>query len=831
MRNAISAMLTAITVAGALSACGGGSQSPGVDGSANPSNGGDNRRVIAELRWTDYGILHVKADDYEGGGYGYAYGVAEENLCRIAETYITVNGLRSKFFGPDGSWLFSANSTINNNLESDFFFSLLIAEQRVENLLAMDSPNGPKPEARELVRGYVAGYNRYLRDTGVDNLPDARCRGADWVREITELDVYRHVYMLAILASTGVAIEGIAGAQPPVPSSSSSQAPSAQAKPSLSPEEIAAQIAEGWKGVKVGSNAIALAGDATDTGRGMLLGNPHFPWYGAELFYHFHMTIPGELDVIGTGLLGLPLVLNGYNKDLAWAHTVSSAWRFTPYNLKLAPGDPTSYLVDGQPEAMTPWNLSVEVRQADGSMTTAERTLYTTRWGPVFTSLLGLDLFPWTTSEAYAMADANADNFSVINHFFDTGSASSARELNEVLNRNQGLPWVNTLAADRAGDAFYADITATPNVSDDQAASCASQLGVVTSQTLGLPVLDGSRSDCAWATDSDANKPGRIGPSRMPHIYRDDYVANSNDSYWLTHPAEPLEGFSRIIGDERTERRMRTRLGLKMINERLGGTDGLPGNTFSRQQLQDLLFNNRHHAAELWVDQLVTFCRTKPVLNGTNGPVTTGEACDVLAAWDRSNNLDSPGALLFSRFVENGHAANVPTGTASSAQNYAGFWVTPFDANDPVNTPSGLNVLNPQVETSLADTISDLQGAGFELDATLRESQFVRRGDEIIPIHGGHGEYGMYNDIQPTWNPDEGYSDITAGGSFIQVVSFDDDECPDARTILTYSQSTNPDSEHFADQTRLYSQGGWVEAQFCEEEIVDRVTRSLQLIE
>ena len=39
------------------------------------------------------------------------------------------------------------------------------------------SPNGPRPEVRELVRGYAAGYNRYLRETGVGNLPDPACRG------------------------------------------------------------------------------------------------------------------------------------------------------------------------------------------------------------------------------------------------------------------------------------------------------------------------------------------------------------------------------------------------------------------------------------------------------------------------------------------------------------------------------------------------------------------------------------------------------------------------------------------------------------------------------
>jgi acyl-homoserine-lactone acylase len=31
------------------------------------------------------------------------------------------------------------------------------------------------------------------------------------------------------------------------------------------------------------------------------------------------------------------------------------------------------------------------------------------------------------------------------------------------------------------------------------------------------------------------------------------------------------------------------------------------------------------------------------------------------------------------------------------------------------------------------------------------------------------------------------------------------------RSIVTYSQSTDPDSPHFSDMTQLFSQEGWVE--------------------
>ena len=44
---------------------------------------------------------------------------------------------------------------------------------------------------------------------------DPRCQGAPWVRPITEMDAYQRFYQLGLIASQGVAIDGIGGAQPP----------------------------------------------------------------------------------------------------------------------------------------------------------------------------------------------------------------------------------------------------------------------------------------------------------------------------------------------------------------------------------------------------------------------------------------------------------------------------------------------------------------------------------------------------------------------------------------------------------------------------------------
>jgi hypothetical protein len=55
----------------------------------------------------------------------------------------------------------------------------------------------------------------------------------------------------------------------------------------------------------------------------------------------------------------------------------------------------------------------------------------------------------------------------------------------------------------------------------------------------------------------------------------------------------------------------------------------------------------------------------------------------------------------------------------------------------------------------------------------------------------------------------------------VQVVTWRNGQaCPDARTILTYSESTNPDSPFYSDQTKLFSQKKWVRSRFCLKDVV-----------
>ncbi len=763
------------------------------------------------IKRTTGGIPNITSKSFGGVGYGYGYVFAEDNICEMANDYVTVRADRARFFGPDEGYASRGNGVNINNLDSDFFYQRIIDTGKVEELLDRPPPVGPLPIVRKVVKGYVAGYNAYLKKTGVDGITDPACKGAEWVQPITEIDAFRRFYQLGLLASQTVAVDGIAGR-----GAAHAGDDSRERRPevSASEEEMIGELKAEMDENTLGSNAYGLGKEATQNGRGMVLGNPHFPWFGTERFYQAHVRVPGKgFNVSGASLFGVPAVLIGHTQKLAWSHTVSTAFRFTPFELRLVPGSPTTYLVDGQPTQMTSDQVTVDVLQPDGSLQDQSRTLYNTIYGPVFTSLLGLPLFPWTPTTAYAMGDVNDENLRYLNHFFETDKAQSTDELYEILKKYQGIPWVNTIASDSRGKALYADIGAIPAVPNAKAATCNTALGAATTSLLGLPVLDGSRSACNWDEDPDAVAPGTFGPSNEPHLFRDDYVTNSNDSYWLSNPEEPLEGFARIIGDERAERSLRTRLGLKMVQQRIDGTDEYEGKGFTRQQLQDVVFNNRQFAGELWQDQLVAMCEANPTLNGTSGPVNVSEACPILAAWDGRDNLDSPGAVLFRRFASRAMSSPVPVGGPPASP-----FSTPFDANDAVNTPSGLNTSAATVQAALADAVDDLRGAGIPLNATLRDQQFTVRNGEKIPIHGGPGDpIGVFNAISAPWNG-SGFREVQHGSSIVMVTSFTDG-CPDDRSILTYSLSTNPRSPYYADQTRMFSEKEWVDPPFCSGEV------------
>jgi acyl-homoserine-lactone acylase len=774
----------------------------------NDEDGTDTPGESQAIRYTEFGIPHIRASDYDAVGYGAGYAQARDNLCKIERGMLALDGKLSRYFGPDamGTEFVGRGTT---SLASDFYFRSLTESRVVETLAARPAPLGPRDEVRTLVKGFVDGFNAYLGQQ-----PAVECGGADWVRPMQEIDVYRRVYAVELRMGQAFFASSIINAKPPTASSEASRV-------NRGPEAAYAlleNLGDAEQSLP-GSNAIALGREATVSGRGINVANPHLSWTDDMRWWQGQLTLPGHLDVAGAMLIGVPLVVMGHTASVSFSITTAEeARRVVAFELTLAEGSPTTYLVDGVPSEMERRDVVIEVLEPNGTLTTRTNTQYWTPFGPVIGEGSFLPL-SWTAGgdgqpgHAYAIRDGNASSMRMLNTLFAFNHARSSDDVLRAIRETQGVPWWSVLAADSEGNTLFSQIQVLPNVSTEHAVRCNTELGQALLAGAGFAVLDASRSECQLPTDESAIEPGIIGPGtleqpHLPYATGARYFENSNDSHWMPSADVTIEGMPRIVGLERTERSFRTR---GLIRE-LEGQVSAGG--YTREGVEALMFSHRSYAAELAVNDSVKLCRE---LADGKGEASDGEgvdvsgACSVLESWDRRMDTDSRGALLFTRYWSRAFA--------SGWMGETPLFSEPFSLAAPLDTPNTLDTTAPLFARALADAVQELTAAGIPLDAKLGEHQYVERGGKRFPLNGGANELGVVDVMEGTFGPD-GFTRDQYGSTYTHVVAFDGSPCPDAVTLLGYSQAEEPSSPHHDDQTALYSQKQWVTERFCEQAIL-----------
>ncbi len=757
-------------------------------------------KYSAQIKRTSYGVAHITARSFGGLGFGEGYAQAEDHLCTIADQVIKARGERAKHFGAGKG---------GEHLNNDITMKALRIYERGGEFLAKQ----PR-EIQDWYAGFAAGYNRYLEVTGKAKVP-GWCQGADWVFPIAGQDIAAY-QQITLLVTTGFA-GMIASATPPGPASA--EPPTGDGRR----DDFAANL--GFEMPDLASNGWALGKDLAASRKGMLVANPHYPWVGANRFWEKHLVIPGKLNVYGVSLIGGIGVSIGFNKDIAWTHTVSAGKRFTAFSLDLVPGKPTAYRYGNEEREMTRRNVTVEVKQADGTLARQERTVWFSHQGPIV-NVAGIG---WTAKRAVAIRDANMDNAGGTAQWLDMDRARSMKELQAAHEKHQGMPWVNTIATSREGIAWYADSASTPNLSkeaielwrqrrkSDPLAQRFDQQGMV--------LLDGSDPRFEWRNDVGSTKPGIVGYANTPHIERTDYVFNANDSFWIANSKSPLTGaYSPLHGEQNAIRSLRTRNNdLTLSNrspDRPAGSDG----RFSLDEMANAILSNRSLAAELFKDDLASRCEKAKL----------GDACRVLAAWNGRFDLDSRGAVLFREWLSQYQQADF----LGRGKLYA----IDFDPKDPTNTPRGLAEGDLAVE-NLKKAVKVLESRKIALDVPLGELQYADKAGRRMPVHGGDGFIdGLMNmqrngrnttTLEPMDEPklvagsrtltEKGYP-VVHGSSFILALEYTD-KGPHAKAFLTYSQSGDPKSPQFSDQTELFARKQWRPVLFEEKAIAKDVKR------
>ncbi|KPQ28577.1 MAG: putative penicillin acylase [Marinobacter excellens HL-55] len=822
-----------------LSGCNGGS------GGSSSSTESERTPVYqVDIRYTEFGVPHIIANDYGSLGYGAGYDHARNNLCTLSEQLVKLKSQKSRYFGPGER---------SKNILTDVGYKALDYPAQASELFSELSET-----SSELLKGYAAGFNRSLAERAGPMDYPSPCRGAEWVEPITAEDLLAYHLDLAGLASARNFISAIAAAQPPTAS--------------MAAFDLELDPAKVFTSEGIGSNGWALGEDKVEDGtKSLLLGNPHFPWDGELRFYQNHLTIPGELDINGVTMIGVPAVVVGFNQNLGWTHTVSQSKRFTLYQLELHPSDPTryEYSADGQTEVrdMTTKTVQIQVKQPDGSLADYSQPVYFSHHGPVVNLASLSPALGWNSNTAVAFRDANAGNTRMLDQWLAMGKADSREAFYRAFEENQGIPWVNTLMIDSDGTANYIDGTQVPMLSADAEGRWRSiladpQLGAafapIWQDGAGSVLLPGDDARYEWLDTGETRTPGVVPFADAPQQTRRDYVFNANSSHWLSNLDEPLEDFSIMYGPEQTIRSTRTRYNAQLIsdssNSGLAGADG----RFSMEELKAVMTHNGSLFGGEWKNQLTSRCTTYPTVEYEGESFNLGAACQTLINWDGRYNTDSTGAHLMREFL----AAFRVSGHRELSDN---LFATEFDPAEPVTTPSGLapletaNANTDPVLQALAAAADRLNKAGIALDAPLGNVQYVLKaeGEQPIAISGGYSFEGVFNMAEtkassrstsdlanvvigqsvkdgdsPLFQLDENKLayPINYGASFVMALEYTENG-PKAEMFLSYSQSHDPESENFSDQTELYSDLEWRPMLFDQADIENVAIKKITLQE
>ncbi len=742
----------------------------------------------AQITRTEYGIPHIVADDWGGLGFGQGYAFAQDRACTLLDQIIKVRGERAKWFGPGDN---------DANIDSDFAYRHLHLWDDADERFGHQSER-----VTDMVTGYVAGFNAALEAEG----PHGWCEGEDWVLPITTTDLYANLNDITLFASAGNLIGPIATARPPAGT------PPTQPADTTLPDTTLPDTTLPDTTTSLGSNGWSIGAAGSESGGGMLIANPHFPWEGEKRLWESQLTLTsGELNVYGVGLTGVPGVLIGFNDQVAWTHTVSAGYRMTLYELSLVQGDPTSYLYGTDTKAMIAEDIVIDVRRADGRFEKQTRTMYASHYGP----MLNLP-FGWTDATAYTMRDANIDNTDILEQFLGMGAATGMDEFIDAHRTVNGIPWVNTIATSADGRAWYADTAATPNLSPEAITAWQAEVfsGGLAKTVLdnGAILLDGSDPINEWVDDPGATRPGILPFDQQPQLERNDYVFNSNDSHWLANPAQLLTGYSPLTGAEGVPQSSRTRENaILLADSSLRGDDG----KFSFEELQAAWFSNRALHADLLRDQVVKACDEQKVVLVEGLPFDITPACAVLRAWDGRLDNGSRGAVLWREFLA--------SFTRDDRITAGDLYSVPFDAGDPVGTPNTIAEKTVTITNNLAAAMMGLESQGWALDIPLGDVQFDGRAtDERISIPGGTNLEGAISivdccsrantlapkgdsgdNIDGRYFTSKGYP-VSFGNSFVMTLEFAADG-PHAEAILTYGQPDDPTDPNFTAQTKVYS--------------------------
>ena len=518
----------------------------------------------------------------------------------------------------------------------------------------------------------------------------------------------------------------------------------------------------------IGSNMWAIAKEKSATGKALLLGNPHLPW-DEFLIHETQITVPERINMLGGAAVGSPGINLGFNEHLGWSLTVNAHDSDDLYELALTK-DGGGYLYEGRAIPLQAESVSVESKTDQGPVT---RTLelFRSHYGPTI-KLPG--------GQALAWKSANFDECRVAEQLSLMMKAKNLHEFRSALDMG-AIPMFNICYADREGNCFYLFNGRFPDRPQGY-----NWAGVVPG---GVAATEWNRMLPQARLPSLLNPPG-------------GYVQNCNSAPWYTNlqaiidrrkfPADLTPNFNSL----------RQQHSLLMLD----GDEQL-----SLEDVKKRKFTMKLLLADRVKEDLLDLARGQTVKG-----VKLDEAVDLLTAWDNTVSRDSQASVLFTEFW----SAYCKAAGAAQRTDAAKVFSEPWDENRPAQTPRGI-ANKAAAREALAATINAIKTKFGRLDVAWGDIHRLRRGALDVPIGGIDAqsalvEFGVFRVI---WHEvsEMGKRIATGGDSYVFAVEFTSP--PTAYSITAYSQSSDPASRHYADQSALFAREEWKPAWFAEDDI------------
>jgi penicillin amidase len=550
----------------------------------------------------------------------------------------------------------------------------------------------------------------------------------------------------------------------------------------------------------LGSNSWAVSGARSASGKPILANDPHLGLSLPSVWYEMHLVagLPGAetLDVAGVTLPGLPGVVLGHNRAIAWGFTHGMVDDLDFYLEKINPADPDEYWHDGGWKKMEVIEEYIPIKGRDP----APFKIRATAHGPVVNSINDAARddsmsvsFRWTGFEP-------SDEMSAI---LLLNRAKSWEEFQQAM-RHYAVPNQNVIYADTAGNIGYYSCGLVPIRRDGK----------------GYLPYRGWENAGDWI--------GVIPFEKMPHVYNppQQYVATANNliagksfPYYLSNAWEPTSRIERITELIAANAPSSVETFMTMQNDIVS--------THARRMLPVLLG---------WLDSSAV----APA--GGNGTALTEEernARALLAAWDGCETPESMPAALFQVWTQELLLATIKDELGDTLFKAYAAWSSlairalEYLAQHP-ESPWFDNRATPAVETAPEIALVSYRRALQFLHAQLGDLMVDWQWGKIHQLTLEHA-LGKQKPFAQIFNagpfPCGGSADTINKGEYRLHDPFAVDAGPSVRRIVDLSnpevawsvipggQSGQAFSEHYKDQVELWRQGQYRRISLRRDEI------------